>query len=189
MPDLADLLERQGQSVDREPGGLDRLVRRRARRERNRRVGAAALALLVTVAAIAALIRAGSETERPAGPAPSVVSPTPPGLSGHALRSAVCFHANEAQRAITADAQKHPFTKLFSATRDDARTFAEAIAPLARQAPAHGVVQLRTHELLSDGIRVEGVTTLLTGHTLKAFFSRTVARLSDDIVSFCRPSP
>jgi len=29
----------------------------------------------------------------------------------------------------------------------------------------------------------------LTGHTLKAFFSRTVARLSDDIVSFCRPSP
>jgi hypothetical protein len=190
MPDLADLLERQSQSVDREPGGLDRLVRRRARRERNRRVGAAALALLVTVAAIAAVIRAGGDTERPAGPSLSVVSPPPPGLSGLALRSAVCFHANKAQRAITADARMHPVTQRVSATIDDIQAFAEAIAPLSRQIPAlHGPVQKRTEELLSDGIRVATWDTGLSS-PVREFtdFSRSVTRLSTEIASFCGPT-
>jgi len=71
MPDLADLLERESRRVDLEPGGLERLARRRDHRERSRRVVAGALALVVAVAAVAALLRADGTQGGPAGPSPT----------------------------------------------------------------------------------------------------------------------
>jgi len=106
------------------------------------------------------------------------------------LRSAVCFQANEAQRAITADAQKHSATQRVSATKDDIQTFVEAIAPLSGQIPAlHGPVQRRTEELRSDGIRVATWGSGLSS-PVRDFkdFSRTVTTLSTDIASFCGPT-
>jgi hypothetical protein len=76
MPELADLLERESRRVDPAPGGFERLTRRRERRERNRRVGAGVLALVVTVAVVAAFLRANETRERPASPSVTQASPS-----------------------------------------------------------------------------------------------------------------
>jgi len=52
MTELASILEREGRTVDLEPGDLDRLFRRRDRRRRNRRIGSALLAIAFTAAMI-----------------------------------------------------------------------------------------------------------------------------------------
>jgi hypothetical protein len=52
MLELAAILERAGRTVDLEPGHYERLLRRRDRRRRNRRIGSAILAIVVTTATI-----------------------------------------------------------------------------------------------------------------------------------------
>jgi hypothetical protein len=77
MPNLAELLDRESQRVDLEPGDFDRLVRRRDQKLRNRRIRAGALALVVTLATAAILLRAFSSAhipaDRPVQPSPSDV--------------------------------------------------------------------------------------------------------------------
>jgi outer membrane protein assembly factor BamB len=52
MPELASILEREGDTVDLEPGGYDRLLRRHDRRRRNRRIGSALLAFAIAATTI-----------------------------------------------------------------------------------------------------------------------------------------
>ncbi len=78
MPSVAELLDRESRTVEREPGGFDRLLRRRDRRQRNRRMGAGALALALTVVATAIFLRAYRSEPTPMNPSPS---PTPVGAA------------------------------------------------------------------------------------------------------------
>jgi Tol biopolymer transport system component len=79
MPSVSELLERESTTVDLEPGDFERLVRRRDRKRRNQRIGAAALAIVLVLVSFLALTRAFSTGERPAD------EPTPPVPGGIAL--------------------------------------------------------------------------------------------------------
>jgi Tol biopolymer transport system component len=72
MPSVSELLERESTTVDLEPGDFERLVRRRDRKRRNQRIGAAAVAIILALVSFLALTRAFSTGERPAD------EPTPP---------------------------------------------------------------------------------------------------------------
>jgi Tol biopolymer transport system component len=71
MPSVAEVLDRESRTVEREPGGFERLLRRRDRRQRNRRMGAGALVLALTVLATAVFFRAYRSEPTPANPSPS----------------------------------------------------------------------------------------------------------------------
>ena len=77
MPKLADELERHSQRVDLPPGGFERLARRRDRRQRNRRIGAAVLAIVI-VSALAVGFASSFDTSEPAGAPSSTPDPFPP---------------------------------------------------------------------------------------------------------------
>ena len=64
MSELSAILERESQSVDLLPGGFERLLRRRDRKERNRRIANAVVALVLAVVAIGAAIRVLGSAER-----------------------------------------------------------------------------------------------------------------------------
>jgi hypothetical protein len=66
MSNIAELLERESRTVDLEPGDFERLTRRRDRRQRNRRIASAVVALLVVGATIGGLLRAFSSHTVPA---------------------------------------------------------------------------------------------------------------------------
>ena len=66
MPSVAELLEREGQTVDLEPGNFERLIQRRDRKARNRRIATAMLAIVIALASFAVLMRAFRTAERPA---------------------------------------------------------------------------------------------------------------------------
>jgi Tol biopolymer transport system component len=76
MPNVADLLERESETVDLEPGNFERLLRRRDRKRRNQRIGAGALAIIVALASFVALTRALHTAPRPA----DRPTPKPPGI-------------------------------------------------------------------------------------------------------------
>jgi len=79
MPDVRQLLERESHAVDLERGHFERLTRRRDRKRRNRQIGAGALALVVSLLAIAALVHAVPPEHVPGsspGPSPSPVYAT-----------------------------------------------------------------------------------------------------------------
>jgi Tol biopolymer transport system component len=73
MPNVAELLEREGSRVDLEPGHFERLVRRRDRKRRNQRIRAGALAVVLALVTFAALTRAFSTAKRPASPLPTPI--------------------------------------------------------------------------------------------------------------------
>jgi hypothetical protein len=78
MPSVAELLEREAQTVDLERDHFERLARRRDRKKRNKRIAARVLAIIVAIVSFAALIGAFRNVERPANePSPS---PKPPGI-------------------------------------------------------------------------------------------------------------
>ncbi len=66
MPSVAELLERESTTVDLERGQFERLLRRRDRKRRNQRIGAAALAIILSIVTFVELTRAFSIAERPA---------------------------------------------------------------------------------------------------------------------------
>ena len=75
MPSLSELLEREGRTVDLEPGDFERLIRRRDRKRLNRRLSAAGLAIILALVSFVALTRAFRPAERPANEPPK-----PPGI-------------------------------------------------------------------------------------------------------------
>src|SRR5262249_41454679 len=75
MPRIADVLERESRSVDLEQGDFERLLDRRERKQRNRRIRAGVLGVVVTLA----LLIPTTERMRPRTvPA----KPTPPNALG-----------------------------------------------------------------------------------------------------------
>ena len=81
MPSVADLLDRESQTVDLEHGDFERLLRRRERKQRNRRLQAGAVALVVTLSTVAIFLRSFA-----AGPIPAD-EPVPhsPGVLAYAV--------------------------------------------------------------------------------------------------------
>ena len=75
MPDIRELLERESQTVDLEGDHFERLARRRDRKRRNRQIGAAVLAIVVALLSVTGIVRAFSNSERPADePTPTPVA-------------------------------------------------------------------------------------------------------------------
>ncbi len=66
MPNVADLLSLESETVDLEPGNFERLLRRRDRKRRNQRIGAGALAVVVSLFAMAVLLSAYRSERLPA---------------------------------------------------------------------------------------------------------------------------
>ena len=80
MPRIADALERESRTVDLEPGDFERLLGRRERKQRNRRIRAGALGVIVALAMAAVLVRSMTSEHVPANPP---VEPRPaPAASG-----------------------------------------------------------------------------------------------------------
>jgi Tol biopolymer transport system component len=75
MPKIADALERESRTVDLEQGDFERLLGRRERKQRNRRVRAGALGVIVALATGAILVRSltsdGIPADRPVEPLPA----------------------------------------------------------------------------------------------------------------------
>ena len=81
MPRIADVLERESRTVDLEQGDFERLLDRRDRKQRNRRIRAGVLGIIVTLATAAVLARAMSSQHVPANP-PVEPTPAPAAVSG-----------------------------------------------------------------------------------------------------------
>jgi Tol biopolymer transport system component len=79
MPRLADALERESRSVDLEQGDFERLLGRRERKERNRRIRAGALGVIVALAMGFVFVRSLTSEPVPADPP---VEPTPAAPTG-----------------------------------------------------------------------------------------------------------
>jgi dipeptidyl aminopeptidase/acylaminoacyl peptidase len=86
MPNVAELLDRESQTVDLEHGDFERLLLRRERKQRNRRIGAGALALALVVLGIAVLLRAfqpeHTPADRPVQPSPMALGALAYGVDG-----------------------------------------------------------------------------------------------------------
>jgi len=79
MPRIADILERESRTVDLEQGDFERLLVRRGRKQRNARIRAGALGVIVTLAMGVVLVRSLTTDAIPASPP---VEPAPAPLSG-----------------------------------------------------------------------------------------------------------
>lgn len=78
MPRIADVLDRESRSVDLEQGDFERLLHRRERKQRNRRIRAGAVGVIVTLAMGLAFARSLTSDEipadRPVEPRPAPVA-------------------------------------------------------------------------------------------------------------------
>ena len=80
MPRIADVLDRESRTVDLEQGDFERLLGRRERKQRNRRIRAGALGVIVALATGLVLVRSLTSTPIPADPP---IEPRPaPAASG-----------------------------------------------------------------------------------------------------------
>ena len=80
MPRIADVLERESRTVDLEQGDFERLLGRRERKQRNRRIRAGAVGVIVALATGIVLVRSLTSDPIPADPP---VEPRPaPAASG-----------------------------------------------------------------------------------------------------------
>ncbi|HET7928377.1 MAG TPA: hypothetical protein VFM40_02380 [Actinomycetota bacterium] len=78
MPRITDVLERESRTVDLEPGDFERLLDRREREQRNRRIRAGAVGVIVALAAgtffVGSLTSAPTPANQPVEPAPALLS-------------------------------------------------------------------------------------------------------------------
>jgi hypothetical protein len=107
MPELHDLLERRASRYEPPPDLFDRVLDRRRRRDRNRRVGTAVVALAVAAAAIGGVARAflSGPGTRPAGqpPSPFVDTWVSTGLDGSTQTMVVRASGDEAVEVVVHD--------------------------------------------------------------------------------------
>jgi len=85
MPRIADVLERESRTVDLEPGDFERLLGRRERKERNRRVRAGAVGVIVALATGVILSRMLTSDGIPADPPEPRPAPATSGTLAYAL--------------------------------------------------------------------------------------------------------
>ena len=92
MPRIADVLERESRTVDLEQGDFERLLGRRERKQRNRRIRAGALGVIVALTMGMILMRSltsnGVPANPPVEPSPAAVAPLWPQTSLEELRQA-----------------------------------------------------------------------------------------------------
>ena len=79
MPRIADALERESRTVDLEQGDFERLLGRRERKQRNRRIRAGALGVIVALAIGTIFVRSLTSDPIPADPRPTP-APAPRGI-------------------------------------------------------------------------------------------------------------
>jgi Tol biopolymer transport system component len=70
MPRIGDVLDRESRTVDLEQGDFDRLLGRRDRKQRNRRIRAGAVGVIVALATAIALVRSIESERVPTNPPP-----------------------------------------------------------------------------------------------------------------------
>jgi hypothetical protein len=80
MSDVRRALERAGEHFELAPGGLDRLLDRRSRRQRNRRIGAVVVALVIGTAGIGGMLMTLGGLGDQRGPATTPSIGPPPQL-------------------------------------------------------------------------------------------------------------
>ena len=85
MPRIADALERESRSVDLEQGDFERLLGRRERKQRNRRIRAGAVGVIVALVAATFLARSLTSTGFTTGTS-ATVEPTPVVVSNPGAR-------------------------------------------------------------------------------------------------------
>src|SRR5919204_5558566 len=104
MPKIADVLERESRTVDLEHGDFERLLGRRERKQRNARIRAGAVGVIVTLATGIVLVRSLTSDGVPANP-PVEPTPTPaPGVSGalaYALDGDIYLADPDGSNAVT----------------------------------------------------------------------------------------
>src|SRR6266576_1977105 len=84
MPRIGDVLERESRTVDLEQGDFERLLGRRERKQRNRRIRAGAVGVIVAIATGFILVRSLTSDGIPANP-PVEPTPTPAAVVSGAL--------------------------------------------------------------------------------------------------------
>ncbi len=85
MPRIADALERESRTVDLEPGDFERLVGRRERKQRNRRIRAGAVGVIVALVTAAVLVRSLTSHTIPADRSEPQPAPAASGALVYAL--------------------------------------------------------------------------------------------------------
>ena len=86
MPRIADVLERESRTVDLEQGDFERLLGRRERKERNRRIRAGAVGVIVALAAGIFLVRSLTSDPTPANPPEPRPAPAAAGTLAYIAR-------------------------------------------------------------------------------------------------------
>jgi Tol biopolymer transport system component len=89
MPKIADVLERESRSVDLEQGDFERLLDRRERKQRNRRIRAGVVGVIVALATAAALARSLTSDPIPANRPEPRPAPVPAGTLAYRLNGDV----------------------------------------------------------------------------------------------------
>ena len=85
MPRIADVLERESRTVDLEQGDFERLLGRRERKQRNRRIRAGAVGVIVALAAGIFLVRSLTSDPVPANPPEPRPAPAAAGTLAYIL--------------------------------------------------------------------------------------------------------
>jgi hypothetical protein len=100
MPRIADVLEHESHSVDLEQGDFERLLGRRERKQRNRRIRAGALGVIVALAAGIFLVRALTSSPTPANPPEPRPAPVAAGTLAYILDGDVYVADQDGSNAV-----------------------------------------------------------------------------------------
>jgi DNA-binding beta-propeller fold protein YncE len=128
MPRISEVLERESRSVDLEQGDFERLLDRRERRQRNRRIRAGVVGVLVALAAGFVLVRSltsdGVPADQPVEPAPAALS----GPLAYDLRGQIHVAGLDGSNAVAIT----DVVAIDDECPDEVRTFAPSWSPDGR---------------------------------------------------------
>ena len=100
MPRIADALERESRSVDLEQGDFERLLGRRERKQRNQRIRAGAVGVIVALAAGIFLVRSLTSDPTPASPPEPRPAPAAAGSLAYILDGDVYVADQDGSKAV-----------------------------------------------------------------------------------------
>ena len=100
MPRIADALERESRTVDLEQGDFERLLRRRERKQRNQRIRAGAVGVIVALAAGIFLVRLLTSDPTPADAPEPRPAPAAAGTLAYALDGDIYVADQDGSNAV-----------------------------------------------------------------------------------------